>query len=458
MSPPRYRTLTIGAVVVVLAWGAFSFGGVYQWAYWPLAAGCAAAGAIGLRHGRHPLAEHRAIVVALAAVALAMAAQLAPLPVGVLRQVSPGTLAIINQVDVAFTTGPGSAHPLSIAPRATATALALFAAFCVLLLGLLRVLTPDTARRLATAVAVLGVIVALVGIVQKPFYAGKVYGFWTPLMPGSAFGPFINKNHFAGWMLMALPLTLGLLWAGVAEGMRGVRADWRSRILWLSSADANRTVLLAAGVAVMALALALTMSRSGIAAAVFAMALTTCVAMRRLEGRRRVLAPAVFLIVLSGIPSFVGVRAIAARFSDGDLATLNDRVPIWLDTAGIVKDFWLTGTGLNTYRVASLFYQQRVDGVHLREAHNDYLQLAAEGGMLVGVPIAAAALAFVRSLRRRFRERRSGDDWLRIGAATGLLAIALQSVVDFSLQMPGNAALFAVLCAVALHRGEESTS
>ena len=40
-------------------------------------------------------------------------------------------------------------------------------------------------------------------------YNGKVYGFWTTQMGGSPFGPFVNKNHFAGWMLLALPLTLG---------------------------------------------------------------------------------------------------------------------------------------------------------------------------------------------------------------------------------------------------------
>ena len=42
--------------------------------------------------------------------------------------------------------------------------------------------------------------------------------------------------------------------------------------------------------------------------------------------------------------------------------------------------------------------------------------------------------------------------WLRVGAVTGLVAIALQETVEFSLQMPGNAALCATLCGIALHR------
>jgi hypothetical protein len=70
------------------------------------------------------------------------------------------------------------------------------------------------------------------------------------------------------------------------------------------------------------------------------------------------------------------------------------------------------------------------------------------------VPAAAAAVLLVVAIRRRFADDRDGSltaYWLRAGASAGLLAIALQETLDFSLQMPGNAALFATLCGVALH-------
>jgi O-antigen ligase len=91
------------------------------------------------------------------------------------------------------------------------------------------------------------------------------------------------------------------------------------------------------------------------------------------------------------------------------------------------------------------------------EAHNDYLQLAAEGGLLVLLPAVALAAVFVREVRRRFREAGPGltSYWLRGGAVAGLIAIALQETVEFSLQMPGNAVLCAVLCAIALHRPDQ---
>ena len=102
-----------------------------------------------------------------------------------------------------------------------------------------------------------------------------------------------------------------------------------------------------------------------------------------------------------------------------------------------------------------MLHYQAVPGGELSiEAHNDYLELVAEGGLLLGVPILVALVLFVREVWRRFRE--AADDtrtyWLRAGAVTGLVAIALQEFFDFTLQMPGAAALFVVLAAIAIHR------
>src|SRR5204863_9327855 len=125
----------------------------------------------------------------------------------------------------------------------------------------------------------------------------------------------------------------------------------------------------------------------------------------------------------------------------------------WRDAATVASDFRTTGTGLNTYGVATLFYERGNSPMHFAEAHNDYLQLAAEGGLLLIVPATLCISVFVLAVRRRFAEETSTSGyWLRVGALTGISAIALQEMVDFSLQMPGNAALFAVLCGMALHR------
>ena len=132
----------------------------------------------------------------------------------------------------------------------------------------------------------------------------------------------------------------------------------------------------------------------------------------------------------------------------------------WRDTRAVISDFPLTGTGLNTFGTAMLVYQTGSRGVHFQEAHNDYLQIIAEGGLLIGVPAFIALVLAARVIRRRFV---SGKDelptyWIRVGATTGLVAVGLQSLVEFSLQMPGNAAFFTVLLAIAMHRPDERPS
>ncbi len=80
--------------------------------------------------------------------------------------------------------------------------------------GLIRRTGP---RVFASGVLGLALLMALVGIIQKASFTGKIYGFWEPISVSvSPFGPFVNKNHFAGWMVMALALSLG--WFAGAGG------------------------------------------------------------------------------------------------------------------------------------------------------------------------------------------------------------------------------------------------
>jgi O-antigen ligase len=153
----------------------------------------------------------------------------------------------------------------------------------------------------------------------------------------------------------------------------------------------------------------------------------------------------VAVVILAGAE--LGARVV------GRLDAVELRRNIWADSAPILRDFPLTGTGLNTFGTAMITYQTSRHDQHFQEAHNDYLQLLVEGGVLVGLPVLTAIILAVRAVRRRFV---AGEDdaltyWIRTGAATGLVAIALQSIVEFSLQMPGNAVLFVVVLAVAMH-------
>jgi len=177
--------------------------------------------------------------------------------------------------------------------------------------------------------------------------------------------------------------------------------------------------------------------------------------MRALRRRSTgLLVVAYALMLLFAAVAWAGVDRTLGRFAQTSDEDLAGRLNAWRDTARIVHDFPAFGTGLNTYGTAMLVYQTGDRTRMYREAHNDYLQLVAEGGLLLTVPIALAIGLVVRDIRRRFRE---GADppmtrWIRVGAVASLAGIAAQSLVDFSLQMPGNAVLFSLVAAIALHK------
>jgi O-antigen ligase len=135
-------------------------------------------------------------------------------------------------------------------------------------------------------------------------------------------------------------------------------------------------------------------------------------------------------------------------------STLHWRFAVWRDALRVIRDFPIVGTGLNTFGRVMLVYQKSAENVQVQQAYSDYLQLAAEGGLLVLVPAAIAVWLAVREIRRRFAEAGVSETtyWIRVGAVAALCGIAVQETVEFSLQMPGNAALFAVICGIALHR------
>jgi O-antigen ligase len=176
----------------------------------------------------------------------------------------------------------------------------------------------------------------------------------------------------------------------------------------------------------------------------------------RTGGRAAVVGVPACLAVL--VVLWVGTDAVAARFASPDTIELGGRLPIWEGALQMARDFWLTGSGLNTFGSLTLLYPTMIPGWHVGAAHNDYLQLAVEGGLLLGVPALVALAVFVAAVRRRFRESVGPGYWIRLGAVTGLVAAAFQTLVEFSLQIPANAALFAVLCAIALHPNPRASS
>ena len=468
--------LLLVATWLLVAWGALAFGAVYPWAWRPLITGCAVVGAASWLVARKyaARAHDRVLLAILGGIILGGLLQLTPIPRSARLLLSPSSEAVLLEQDLEYAmaarlTGVSddgsmaqvpAALPertLSINPDATARALVLLVGLTLLLAGLTRLLNVTGARRLVTWIVLFGAALALFGIIQRAVlgdhaWAGmRIYGFWKPMnLLTTPFGPFVNKNHFAGWMLMGLPVAMGLGLGWAARAHRHERHGWRDGLLWLSSPDGGKLQLAALATLVMGVSLLLTRSRSGIAGFVLSMMIAGVVVGKRFgTGRSRWLAMGGLVLMLVAVFTWAGAD-VTDRFQSGSIGL---RRVIWRDSAAVVRDFPLVGTGLNSFGTAMLSYQTTHRGTHFQEAHNDYLQILVEGGLLIAVPAALALAMLARAIRRRFASHQ--DDgmtyWLRVGATTGLIAIGLQSLVEFSLQMPGNAALCVVLMAIALH-------
>jgi O-antigen ligase len=457
--------LLLAGVVGAIAWGTFAFGAVYRWAYTPLAIACASIGATALVAYRKSGPPIGALAAALTAVATGVALQLIPLPAGVFLRISPAADAFLSSYDFAYRMRSANSveHAISIAPDQTALGLTLFLALALFLMGTVLVLSARGARRVTQPLIALGGVLAFIGIVQAALLGDAdgnvkfIYGFWQPRFGGNPFGPFVNRNHFAGWMLMMLPLAVASACAKWEEFRQKDLAASRTLLESLSTPAGAAFMLVVAAAALMSLAMLMTQSRSGLAAFVAELVLFGGVLIHHQSSiRARVAAAALVATVGIGAIGWAGFDMVARRLAAvrGDVVSPIGRLQAWSDGVRIVRDFPLTGTGLNTFGRAMMVYQTGEKRLHYQEAHNEYLQIAVEGGLLIGVPALIAIGVFIRDVRRRFREapKRGTTYWLRVGAVVGLVSIALQSLVEFSLQMPGNAALFAAVAAVALHR------
>src|SRR5918993_307685 len=331
------RATEIG-VMAVVAWGVLAFGAVYPWAYWPLLAGAVLVGA--LAYGAAKPADRLSrtmlpVAAALTLIAGAATLQIVPLPARVRTAISPATEPFLRSTDVPYAAaaalreqGAGTAsmpqRPLSVHPAATGRAVALLAGFTVFLVGLNRYFGRHGVRGIVPALVGLGVLIAMIGIVQKAVLGDhawmgmRIYGIWAPRYKlTTPFGPFVNKNHYAGWMLMTLPLAVGYL-IGLAEsGAAHVRPRWRDRLLWLSSPEGGRLQLSAFAIVIMGAALALTRSRSAIAcfALMLAAAGVTAARGRRSTGTRVGIVGAA--VVLVALPLLWTNVDLATRFTSG---------------------------------------------------------------------------------------------------------------------------------------------
>ena len=121
------------------------------------------------------------------------------------------------------------------------------------------------------------------------------------------------------------------------------------------------------------------------------------------------------------------------------------------DTLAMFKRMPVFGGGFGSYHhLFPLFQSKEISLRRWSFAHNDYAQLLAEGGVIGAFLVVLGGVFFVAIIRRRFSHASKAGRLMVGGLSVGILAIALHSIVDFSLHMPGNALLLATLCGMSV--------
>ena len=375
------------------------------------------------------------------------ALQLLPLPLPVRSALTPNRAAV--EAQLVF--NPSSGGPLTLDPMATARALAVGIALVLIFLSARALFErQEGLRNVCRGIAWVGLLLAAEAFIQRALSPSLIYGVWRPADLASnilPWGPFINRNDFAAWLLMAIPLTLGYMLMRI-NSVRGSSDPWIDADRLIDP----RLILLLASTCVMTGAILASLSRSGVLSLAIALIGFIILARTRLGGTRlSLLAGAVGVLLIAGA-TYVNLPALLTRLHEAWPSGLGGRLAVWRDTWPIVRDFAATGVGVGAYAQAMLVYQQTNRLLFFNHAHNEFLQIVAEGGVLLGIAAALVLMIAANRTAAMLRADRSSVFWARAGAACGLLGVACQSVWDTALRMPANAVLFAILAAVALHR------
>jgi O-antigen ligase len=399
---------------------------------------------------RPPIVRSLARVLdwSLLACLIVVAAQLIPLPVAARGRLSPHALQIDSALRLDGEPRLPTGQALSIDVESTAWALALGAAYLGLFWAARAVFARGGVRTVTRGVTWLGLALTVLVAVQRASSPTLLYWYFRPLDAGaSPYGPFVSRNALASWLAMALPLIIGYAVArhrseprtGLGIAARAEAID--STQLWLTAA----ACLMMAG-------LFGSMSRAGIFGATVGLLAFVALSRMRVDGGRGLAWIGGSLAALIAAASlFANFGALALRMQETTEAGVWGRRAIWRDTWRMIEDFWLTGVGAGAFERGMLLYQEGSRQFFFNHAHDEYLQLLAEGGLLLAVPATVALVAGVTLIVSRLRRDRTPMFWFRAGAVSGIIAVAIQSIWETGLRTPANGALFAVLAAIALH-------
>ncbi len=288
--------------------------------------------------------------------------------------------------------------------------------------------------KLVTFISVFGFVYAFFAILQSFLSPGKIYGIYERA-GASPFGTFVSRHNFAAFAEMTLALPLGMLLSGA------VKRD--KKLLYITAIVLIGTALLMSG------------SRGGLvamaAAVMLLIFLTTRAKGYKAIAVRGVLAVLLVAVVVAGTIYIGGessLTRIAETATSKDVTT--DRLHIWKTTLKVINANFPLGAGIGAFAQAYTQFDDRGGLERVEQAHNDYLQVLADAG-IVGAAIFAFFLwALYKTVRRALKEKNGFRRGAAVGAIGGIFAVLVHSVFDFVLHTTAITVMFILLLVILI--------
>ena len=379
--------------------------------------------------------------------------QIIPIPFSIAERFNP-TAELVRPLIPYLGLGHPPPVSWSVATPETTDALLRFIAY--VLIGVTAAIAFDTdnsRRRFAFVLVAVAVFQAAYGAGEYITGRQHVFGFAKIYYLDSATGTFINRNHFATLLAVALPFSLAL---SIPEKRRPYRTNqtWREQTLATLDGRGLDRVLAIGASAVIWMGLLLSHSRGGLLAALVAAGIV----LFQFRGTRAArwtgaIGLGVLLLLLSAeLSQTPGERFLELK---NELNAKAGRAVVWGDALRLVASRPLLGRGYGTFDSDFPLVQSADIDVHYDHAHNDWLEWATEGGILV-LGIALALFGF--AMRESWRKIRTtgGSATLVVACQAALAALAVHAAWDFSLRIPAVAIIAATLMGLALTRSPRS--
>jgi O-antigen ligase len=296
-------------------------------------------------------------------------------------------------------------------------------------------LRSSQARKLAMVLVVYGFVLAALALLQGIAPNGKLLWVRQPRLGGWIYGSYVNHNHYAGLMELLVPIPLVLTFTRLAEERERIAAG-------IAAAVMTGTIFLSG-------------SRGGMLAMVVEFAILAVLLTREKKHVRLAIGVGAFALVLVVLLTWLGGKELTARVSSISTEARTEisggmRLSIDRDAIRMFRNKPVLGWGLGTFPTVYPQFRSFYTNFFVNQAHNDYLQLLSEMGVLGFAAMLWFLFVLYRSALRKIENWASDvSSAVTLACTLGFTGILVHSFFDFNLQIPANAAIFYVFCTIA---------